>query len=72
MSETAPVEVTRKYVTTVSELFEAWAFVMDHLDDVGPDPQILVSPVWVQSWAPVDAEQPARRFEVSVSGMVHA
>lgn len=61
-----PVEVTTSYVTTVDDLTTAWAFVMAHIDTLGPDPHIDVAPV---TWDH-DSDQQRRRFEVSVSGMV--
>jgi hypothetical protein len=57
-----PVERTIMYATTVTALGEAWAFVMGHLDEVGPDPSIQIKPLW---WS-----DDSRRFEVVVSGMV--
>lgn len=57
---TAPIEVTTKYATTVNTLPEAWAFVMNHIDRVGPDPHIRISPVWLTD---------PREFEVTVHGM---
>lgn len=73
MSETAPIEVTTRYATTVDDLPAAWAFVMDRLDSVGPDPSIDIKPLW--SWSvhdmdDDDAPTPPRQFEVVVSGMV--
>jgi hypothetical protein len=66
---TAPIEVTTRYVTTVDNLSEAWAFVMERLDSVGPDPSVEISPVWTLSSLPGDDEMP-RQFSVVVSGMV--
>lgn len=60
------VEVTTRYATTVDSLTEAWAFVMERLDSVGPDPRIEITPEWVYS----DAEDGTRRFSVMVDGMV--
>lgn len=74
MSETRiPVEVTTRYATSVDDLASAWAFVMDRLDHVGPDPEVRITPIW--SWSVHDMDrpddyQPPRRFEVVVSGMV--
>lgn len=71
------VEVTTRYVTTVDELAAAWAFVMDRLDRVGPDPRITISPVTIIGIGDMidglegrpDREHP-RQFEVVVEGMV--
>jgi hypothetical protein len=80
-----PVEVTTRYATTTETLPEAWAFVMEHLDSVGTDPTIHVSPVWdlvdagvaatIDDVAPgrfdaLDGDGARRRFEVVVEGMV--
>lgn len=69
MSRLSPVEFTACYATTVEALPDAWAFVMEHLEKVGPDPRIEISPVWV-----VDTMRPtedvARHFSVVVNGMV--
>lgn len=69
---TAPVEVTTRYVTTVDELPDAWAFVMERLDSVGPDPTVIIKPLWIYSPADMDSDHRApRQFEVTVEGMVH-
>lgn len=78
MAETKPVvEVTTKYVTTVDDLPAAWAFVMERIDSVGPDPRISISPIHVQPvsiaemFDDPDAEHAWKReFEVVVSGIV--
>ncbi len=73
---TAPVEVTTRYATTVDTLPEAWAFVMAKVDDVGPDPCVKISPLWIVSVSDMDlpgsdeAPRPPRQFSVVVSGMV--
>lgn len=64
----APVEVTTRYATTVESLTDAWAFVMEHLDSVGPDPRIEISPLW--TYGSDDVEDGTRRFSVAVDGMV--
>jgi hypothetical protein len=63
----APVERTIKYATTVGTLPEAWAFVMAHVDGVGPEPSIHIGPVWVYG----DGLN-GRHFEVAVEGMTEA
>lgn len=65
MNTLSPIEVTRKYATTVPELTDAFAFVMARIDDVGPDPQVQISPFWSSS-----DDFTGRKFEVVVSGMV--
>jgi hypothetical protein len=67
MVEKRVVEVTTKYATTVDSLPRAWLFVMDHLSEVGPDPSISISPVWLLGEGLRDE---AREFEVVVEGMV--
>lgn len=70
----APSEVTTRYATTVDDLGAAWAYVMDHLEKVGPDPSVKISPVWVFSVHDMDREdlsEPPRQFSVVVEGMVH-
>lgn len=67
------IEVTTKFVTTVDDLPTAWAFVMDHIDALGPDPQVQIRPIWLMSVTEaMDGrdERPMRQFEVVVSGMV--
>jgi hypothetical protein len=72
---TAPIEVTTRYATSVNELTDAWAFVMDRLDRVGPDPSVTIKPIWTISVRDVDTDDEdqewPRRFEVVVEGMVH-
>lgn len=72
----ALVERTVKYATTVTELPAAWAFVMEHLDESGPDPEITIRPVWimpvgemVDGLGGADVRPAPREFEVTVSGM---
>jgi len=60
------IEVTTRYVATVESLADAFAFVMDRLDLVGPDPDVNISPVWT-----VGHEfETERHFVVTVSGMI--
>lgn len=63
------VEVTTRFAVTVDDLPSAWAFVMDRLDRVGPDPEVTISPVWIVRSTNVDVE-PQRRFSCVVSGMI--
>lgn len=53
-------ELTRRYARNTPDLVSAWRFVMAHLDLVGPDPSISITPVWSDP----------RTFDVSVSGTV--
>lgn len=69
-SETRPVEVTTRYVTSVPTLAEAWTFVMDRIDRVGPDPTIEIKPVWIYSMPSSTDDESERHFEVVVSGMI--
>jgi len=72
MDEAPPIERTTTFATTVDDLAAAWAFIMGRIEEVGPDPRITISPIWSFSASSLDVEQnPPRRFEVSVSGMVH-
>lgn len=61
------VERTIRLATVVPTLTDAWVFIMDHLDEVGPDPRIEISPIWVIS---AGTDETPREFEVSISGMV--
>ena len=63
---TAPVEFTAKYATTVDTLPDAWVFVMDRIDAVGPRPSVKISPL---SRCAVGSDEWTTHFEVSVSGI---
>jgi hypothetical protein len=63
-----PVEITTRYATSVDSLVDAWHFIMEHLDEVGPDPQVEICPIWTYDVSD-DLDLP-RRFTVVVSGMV--
>lgn len=65
------VEKTTQYATVADDLPAAWAFVMAHIDDVGPDPRITISPIRSYAFADIgeEAPEPPRQFEVAVSGM---
>lgn len=52
MSDLRRIEVTTRYATNVESLAEAWAFVMDHVDRVGPDPMVMIKPTWYYAMAP--------------------
>lgn len=68
----APVERTTRIASTVEDLADAWAFVMTHIDEVGPDPRIEIVPVWSRDFDEVvDDDEPwPRHFSVVVSGTV--
>jgi hypothetical protein len=59
------VVVTTQYAVRVNDLNAAWAFVMEHIDHVGPDPSIHITPVWLRD----DDGEPVTRFEVTVRGI---
>lgn len=67
-----PVERTTRYVTSVSELPDAWAFVMSYVDKVGPNPTIRIEPKWIIPIAAMGDEdyRSERQFEVLVEGMI--
>jgi hypothetical protein len=72
MKTRTPIERTTRIASTVETLTEAWAFVMEHVDTVGPDPSIKIDPVWSMPGGVIlDDEAPwPRHFSVVVSGMV--
>lgn len=72
MSQRSATEVTTKFATTVDELTDAWAFIMEHLADVGDAPNVTITPCWPVSVAefPDGGDVGRRYFEVTVSGMV--
>jgi len=63
------VEVTTSYATTVPELTDAFAFVMDRLERVGPNPEVRISLVFIIGMDSSDDEPTSREFEVTVRGM---
>ena len=68
----SPTEYTATYAKKVASIQDAFVFVMSHLDKLGDDPQVIITPVWVCE--AVDAmtgdHETVRQFEVSVTGMV--
>lgn len=72
MARRHKTEKTVQYVNTVDTLPEAWAFVMEKIDEVGPSPSIHIEPISQMSALPqVDEEEGwVTVFQVSVSGMV--
>lgn len=59
------IEVTTKYATTVSNLTEAWSFIMEHIDKVGLFPSVNIHPIWIFK----DNEE-YKELEVSVEGTI--
>lgn len=67
-----PVEYTARYATVVDSVNEAFVFVMAHLDKVGAEPSVAISPMWLVVDA-VGEDGETRhehlcKFEVVVSG----
>lgn len=69
MAQLSATERTTAFATTVDDLASAWAFVMTHVDVVGPAPTIKISPVWRYDTDRPD-DEPTLFFEAGVSGMV--
>lgn len=69
-------EVTIRFARGgLADLTDAWAFVMEHIDKVGGDPTIEITPVWSQSFDDIGVrpDDPwPRTFSVIVSGMTEA
>lgn len=72
-----PIEKTTRYATTVDTLTEAWAFLLDRIDAIGPDPSVTIRPISTIGVADMAAGLEGsddgawvRRFEVVVEGMV--
>lgn len=72
MAKLTPVEVTKSYASTVESLADAWEFVMDRVDSVGPSPTIAIEPIWSYTLTDTEDEpvERARAFSVLVEGMV--
>jgi len=68
----APIERTIRYATSVEELTDAWKFIMDKIDEVGPNPSIAINPRWITPVSAMNDDDyvSRREFEVTVSGMV--
>lgn len=71
------IEITTKRVTTVDSVQEAFAFIMEHLDEVGDQPRIEIDPFTdlgagiVQMFEDPEADLlGVVRFEVSIANMV--
>ena len=64
--------MTIKYAATVNNLSDAWSFVMEKVEQVGPNPEIHIKPIWsANADSPLsDDDSWTRHFEVAVSGMV--
>lgn len=71
------IEITTKRVTTVDSVQEAFAFIMEHLDEVGDQPRIEIDPFTdlgagiVQMFEDPEADLlGVVRFEVSITNMI--
>lgn len=71
------VEITTKRVTTVDSVQEAFAFIMENLDEVGDQPRIEIDPFTdlgagiAQVFEDPEADLlGVVRFEVSITNMV--
>lgn len=69
-----PVEVTTRFAQGgLPDLTAAWAFVMEHVDLVGGDPMIEITPVWsvsVHDMDDLEGTEYPRTYSAVVSGMV--
>lgn len=67
----SPTEYTARYAKVVPSVQDAFVFVMAHMDKVGPDVQVFITPLWTHEHS-IDGEviEPKRMFEFAVSGMV--
>lgn len=65
MPQRAATEVTTRYATHVDTITEAFAFVMEHLEKVGPAPEVNIGPCWSS-----EDDFDSVYFGVVVSGMV--
>lgn len=68
------VEVSIRYETVVDDLAEAWAFIMDKIESVGPDPSVHIHPAkdgpppMLQALMGQEVQPATRRFHVVVEG----
>lgn len=66
-------EVTTRFARGgLEDLTAAWAFIMEHIDKVGGDPTIEISPVWSADYDDIGVRPDApwvRTFSAVVSGM---
>jgi hypothetical protein len=69
METRTPVEVATRYSTTVDDMPTAWAFVMEHIDKLGPEPSVNIYPCWGVD-REAATEEPANQchFHVAVDG----
>ena len=65
-----PIETTTRKVTTVDDITEAWAFVMEHIDAAGGRPHVEIRPITIFSIEEVANQEGSgrQRFEVVVEG----
>jgi hypothetical protein len=68
----SPTEYTATYAKKVASIQDAFVFVMSHLDKLGNDPQVVITPVWVcdDICDMTGDHETVRQFEVAVTGMV--
>lgn len=59
-----------RYSKIVDNLPEAWQFIMAHVDKVGDDPQVVVTPEWDCDGECFDEHDFVRRFLAVVEGSV--
>lgn len=68
------VEVTLQFETVVDDLTEAWAFIMDRIERVGPDPSVHIHPAkegpppMIQMLVNGEVREATRKFHVVVEG----
>ena len=70
MKTLTPVEKTIQFSSRVSEMTDAWAFVMEYADKVGPHPDVHIHPCYPMGPdGETDSEHPVV-WEVTVSGLI--
>ncbi len=73
-SEQPHVEVSIRYETVVDDITDAWAFIMAHIEKVGPDPSVNIRPASdtpppiLQALLGQEPSIGTRRFHVAVEG----
>jgi hypothetical protein len=69
MKTRTPVEIDTRYSTTVDTMQEAFAFVMEHIDTMGPEPSVHINPCWgVDRDEAVNEPEGSVHFHVCVEG----
>lgn len=64
------VEQYVKFQADVLDIASAWAFVMEHIDQVGPDPQISIKPMLVYQASLSNESSYRREFRCVVKGRI--